>query len=226
MARQLSLKFPLRAAATFERFASGGNAQLLQALQNPRRARLYLHGGRGVGKTHLLQACARRQKHGLYLPMSEVPPRAGDAPPACDIFAELENYSPLCIDDIDLAAGDRSLEVGLFNLLNRLRQTDHSFIASAAAPPAHGAFTLPDLASRLSACAVFHVAEPDDAEKRAYLVADARRRGMTMPAAAAEWIMRHTRRDMAAIAALLAKLDSESLRHQRRLTIPFLKTLL
>ena len=220
MARQLSLNFRLRDAAVFERFAPGDNLQLLQTLKNPRRARLFVYGGRGVGKTHLLQACARNQKHGFYLPLSQVIPRIDEA------FAALENFDPLCIDDIDLLAGDLSLEVGLFNLINRLHRTGHAFVLSAAAAPKHGGFVLPDLVSRLSACVAFRVAEPDDAQKRAYLVADARRRGMTLSAEAAQWIMNRTRRDMAAITALLGKLDAESLREQRRLTIPFLKTLL
>ena len=218
MSRQLFLDVRLREGATLERFAPGDNLPLLRLLEAPRHARLYLHGGKGVGKTHLLQACARRQARGFYLPLSQVMPNAAG------VFAELEQFDPLCIDDIDLLAGGRALETELFHLLNRLDETGHSHVFAAAVPPKAGGFVLPDLVSRLNACAAFRVTEPADAEKRAFLIHDARRRGMELPAEAAEWIMRHARRDMAGIAALLGKLDSESLRAQRRLTIPFLKS--
>ena len=57
--KQLTLGVRLRANAVFESFAPGPNAELLAALHGADRDPLWLWGGSGSGKTHLLQAvCA------------------------------------------------------------------------------------------------------------------------------------------------------------------------
>ncbi|MDH4314960.1 MAG: DnaA regulatory inactivator Hda, partial [Gammaproteobacteria bacterium] len=54
----------------------------------------------------------------------------------------------------------------------------------------------------------------------------ARHRGLDLPADTASYLMSRTRRDMGSLYALLDRLDAEALRTQRRLTIPFVRTVI
>src|SRR3569623_9897 len=58
------------------------------------------------------------------------------------------------------------------------------------------------------------------------LLPPALQRGNEMPADVASLLMRRCRRDMAALFALLDELDHASLAAQRRLTVPFVKSVL
>ena len=53
--RQLPLGVMLRANAVFANFAPGANAEILAALEGSGRDPLWLWGGRGCGKTHLVR---------------------------------------------------------------------------------------------------------------------------------------------------------------------------
>ena len=54
----------------------------------------------------------------------------------------------------------------------------------------------------------------------------AHHRGLDLPDDTARYLLSRSRRDMASLYRLLDKLDSEALRAQRRLTIPFVKEVL
>jgi DnaA family protein len=51
-------------------------------------------------------------------------------------------------------------------------------------------------------------------------------RGLDLPVETANYLLTRRKRDMASLYALLDRLDLESLNAQRRLTIPFVKTVL
>ncbi|MBT3430254.1 MAG: hypothetical protein HN428_07490, partial [Proteobacteria bacterium] len=62
-ADQIRLPLRLKDQASFENFLIGDNQQIISLLQDPAGNSdvgvIYLHGPRGVGKSHLLQACCR-----------------------------------------------------------------------------------------------------------------------------------------------------------------------
>ena len=66
----------------------------------------------------------------------------------------------------------------------------------------------------------------DDSEKKSALQQRAAGRGFTLDDTVARFIMSHYSRDTRALFSLLDKLDSESLQSQRKITVPFLKTLI
>jgi DnaA family protein len=187
---------------------------------------IYLAGNIGSGRSHLLQAaCHEAAEAGVvdarYLPLQLL----RDAEPA-DVLSDIETAMLVCFDDIDAVAGNAAWEHALFDALNRLRDNKRNVLFAAAQPPAALPMALPDLQSRLTWAAVYRLPDLDDAQKSTLLIFRAQQRGMAMSNDVAEFIVQRGSRDTAALIDVLETLDQQSLAQSRRLTIPFVKSLL
>ncbi|MCG8427756.1 MAG: DnaA regulatory inactivator Hda [Chromatiales bacterium] len=228
MHRQLALGFTLRDNTSFTTFAMGDNKQLVNDLKRSVAGNseqfIYLWGGTGAGKTHLLQAaCQHASEIGqsaLYLPLRDAEAFGPE------ILQDLENLDLLCIDDIDAIAGNSTWEEALFHLYNRLRDGRTRLITTAGYSPLTLPLKLPDLRSRLSWGLSYQIAVLNDTEKRTLLINECQRRGLTLSTETADYILRHTSRDVGSLKELIEQLDKASLAAQRRLTIPFIKAVL
>lgn len=225
MSVQLPLGLSLKDGATFENFVAGPNQgavrTLEQCIAHGEHPAVYLWGAAGTGKTHLLQAaCYRMAQRGqpvAYLPLGEASEFRVDA------LQGLESMPLICIDDVHSVAGDMAWEEALFDLFNRMYERGHCLIFAAIAGPAEIGLGLADLASRLAWGPVFHLRQPDDADKLQALVVRAGERGLDLPEEVGRYLLRHYPRDMKALLRVLDRLDSASMVAQRRLTIPFVK---
>lgn len=226
--RQLPLDLRLRDASRFVGFYPGGNHLARDAVEalavgvGMTETQILLHGPAGVGKTHLLQAaCHQGHERGepvAYLPLAEV---ASASPLA--VLDGLECSRLVALDDLDAVVGQGDWDEALFGLLNRLRDGGcRVLMASAHAPDGLGS-RLPDLTSRLSWGPVFRLQTPEDGDLKRILAQRAVLRGLELPEAVAEYLLRHYRRDLVALLELLDRLDLAALAEQRRLTIPFVR---
>jgi len=229
MSQQLSLPVRLPDAASFDNFLvcpqnSGCVARLRQFLALP-GASMLIHGPAGSGKTHLLQACCQQAEAAggsiVYLPLAALL----DYPPQ-DLFAALEQASLVCLDDIAAIAGLRDWEESLFHLFNRCRENSSRLLMSASLPPADMRLVLADLRSRLEGEFLMRIDAPDDDSLIDALMLRARNRGMAMDPELARYIWQRSPRDMDALLAVLERLDAASLSAGRRLSIPFVKSVL
>ena len=220
--RQLPLNFRLRDEATLERFVVGENQELLALLQDKNNLSrpIYLYGSAGVGKTHLLQGLVRQYAHGLYLPFAVVSPLQ----PV--IMEGMMSFELICLDDIDVLAGQDEMELALFGLINQLHEQNKPFVLSATQRPDQGQYGLKDLVSRLNACAHYQLHEPDDEQKCRFLKQDAKRRGMILSDGVIDWLITRLPRDMASLVDLMNQLDVLTLAEKRQITIPFLRSVL
>jgi len=220
---QLPLGIGLRDSATFTNFYSAANREVLLALSEGEEQFVYLWGGTGCGKTHLLQAlCQQQAERGrtvAYLPLAE----PGLVP---EMLEGMEAMDLVALDDLQAVAGQSAWETALFHLYNRLRDSGVRLVVTASAPPAALPVGLPDLASRLSWGLTLQLAANDDAAKLAILQLRARNRGFELSEEVGNYLLKRCERDMESLIQLLERLDAASLREQRRLTIPFVKTLL
>jgi DnaA family protein len=216
---QLPLPVQLRADAVFASFHAGMNTELLAALKARTPAPLWLWGAAGTGRTHLLQAaCADAGAVGAaYFPLRSEP----RLPPAA--LAGLASRSLVCIDDVDLAAGDRAWEDGLFALFNDATEHGTRLVFAASASPAALSWGLADWRSRAAACIVYQVRELDDAGRIEALRLRAQQRGLQLPADTADYLLRRMPRDLNSLLGVLDDLDVASLAAQRRLTVPFIR---
>ena len=97
---------------------------------------------------------------------------------------------------------------------------------SANAAPAALRIGLPDLASRLAACIVWQLRPLDDAEQGMALLVRARALGVELPEETLSYLQRRLPRDLGALCDALDRLDAAALSQQRRLTVPFARSVL
>lgn len=224
---QLTLNVQLRDSAHFDNFfVTPKNAtavDFLQAFLKSNQANYaYLWGKSGAGRSHLLQACCYRAEQlnlvTAYLPMSD------QLSP--EMLENLEYSDIVCIDDIDLIAGKREWEEGLFHFFNRIKMTGKHLLISGKCAPRELAMNLADLQSRLTSGVIFQLSELSDAEKLTALQLRSKNRGLQLPDEVGEFLIRRWTRDMHGLFGALDKLDHASLAEQRKLTVPFVKQVL
>jgi DnaA family protein len=226
--QQLPLGVQLPLSSRFETFYTGDNAALVAELKalcrGARQPALWLWGSRGTGKTHLLQAaCARVSDSGgsaAYLPL------AGAAAMGPGVLDGLETLEAVLLDDLTAIAGIPEWERALFTLYNELAENGGRLVVAASGPPAWVVFNLPDLASRLAASSVYQVRALDEADQAEALFRRAAARGVELPPETVQFLMRRVPRDFAVLCRLLDEFDVAALAAQRRLTVPFVRSLL
>lgn len=228
MSAQLPLGLSLQDNARFENFYPGPNAGALAAARacasGEQPSLLFLWGPKGSGRSHLLQAaCHQAASHGssvAYVPLAA----AGDL--SAQMLQGMEETDLVCIDDIDAVAGQDQWERALFALVNGILERRGRLAISASAPPPECGIRLADLGSRLSLSAVFRLQSLNDEQKLAVLQSHAAATGLELNDETGRYLLRHYRRDLPALFALLKRLDRESLAAQRRLTVPFVREVL
>jgi DnaA family protein len=222
----LALRWPVQ--QRFDSFVVGANAVavnlLRDAAQTAQAPWVFLAGPAGSGRTHLLiAACADADAAGRsaqYLSLR----RVRDAGAAA--LVGLGGIELLALDDVDAMAGDAAAEHALFDLYNRCKMEKSTMLFSAGAAPGQIGLGLPDLASRLSACAQGLLKALSDADRREALKQNAQARGLILDDGVLDWLFARTQRDLGSLNLLLDRLDRESLAAQRRITVPFLRQLL
>lgn len=228
MINQLTLGVSLKDEATFANYYVGKNSELVRQLMLSARGQgeqmIYCSGYAGQGCTHLLQACCHESKQhhlsAVYLPLANL----ADFSP--EIFDGLENLKLICIDDLHMIAGKPEWEEAFFHAYNRIRDAGAHLVVTANVAPKALGLTLPDVVSRLSWGMVYQLQPLTDAEKLQALIMRAERRGMTLSEDVGKFILTHCPRHMSTLFAALDALDKISLAAQRKLTIPFVKTVL
>ena len=223
--RQLPLGVRLRDTARFASFVAGRNAEVVARLDAPPSTMsrvTWLWGREGTGKTHLLEAAcaavAERDGSATYLD-----PAAGAEP---GWLEGCEGLDLVCLDGLDAVAADEAWNAALFRLYTLMQDGPARLVVASTAPPASRAFRLPDLRSRLLAASVHQLHELDDAGLCDALRLRAARRGLELSEEGALYLLHRLPRDMHTLCAVLDRLDEASLAARRRLTVPFLRSVL
>lgn len=228
MNKQLALAIQLNDEATLANFNWQNNfllKQQLEAILQPHNEKiLYLWGSYGSGKSHILQGCCQAindTQSAIYLPLSllkEWGPQALEG---------LEEQALICLDDIDAVANDKEWEEALFHLYNRIKDSEQSvLIISSTHSPATSPIQLADLRSRLSWGLVIQLHELSDEEKIHTLKLLALQRGFDLPSSVGQFLINRCSRNMHDLHQILDLLDKASLQAHRKITIPFVKTIL
>ncbi len=226
---QMALPVTLPDDETFTSYFGGDNSQVVMHLQQSFVTRsefqfTYLCGLAESGKSHLLYAtCVHAQEMGLstmLLSMKELISLDDK------MLDGLEQFDVICIDDIHLIAGNRLWEKAIFNFFNRFNESGKTLIIAADLLPDMLNIELPDLLSRLKWGTTFQIRSMSDDDKAEALVNRAKMRGLELSLDSALFLLTRLTRNMRALVEVLNKLDHASMAQQRKLTIPFIKSIL
>ncbi len=216
--RQLALELAPAPAPTLTNFIVGDNAEVIAALRSfgavGSERFIYLWGGTGSGRTHLLRAVVQAA-HDAGRSAHVIAP--GDA------LAGIAADELVCVDDVQRLSPPDQIE--LFNLFNELKDGDGALLVTGDVPPAR----LPlraDLLTRLASGLVYEVQVLSEAARcvamRDYAVA----RGFTLPTEVLDYVLARAPRDLRTLRALIDMLDRRSLEEKRPITIPLARDLL
>src|SRR3954453_2531263 len=188
---------PLNPDYVFENFVTGPcnrlpHAACVAVAEQPGKAYnpLFIHGGVGLGKTHLLQAVCQK--------VMERDPNARILYLSCDSFINqfitavetgdmnqfryrYRNVEMLVIDDIHFLAGRDRTQEEFFHTFNTLYQQHKHIILSADCPPSEIPELEELLVSRFNWGLVARIEKPCYETRVAILQKKARLRGLTIP---------------------------------------------
>lgn len=221
---------------TFDNFYAENSLVLLDSLRqnfvDVQQPFFYIWGGKSSGKSHLLKAVSNHyllnQQTSSYIPLEK---SQYFSPMVLD---NAEQLDVICLDDLQIVAGDEAWELAIFNLFNQIREQQGLFgsghktllLISADSPPHQLKIHLPDLRSRLTWGEVYQLSNLSDEQKRVILQRNAYQKGMELSDEVANFLLKRLDRDLQTLSTELDRLDRASLQAQRKLTMPFVKEIL
>jgi DnaA family protein len=223
LSAQLPFDFALYDEFTFDNFiVSEANQELLTLLQSVNQADFFylIWGVEGSGKSHLLQASCAQHINSAYLPLKHFMEEGEQ------ILNGLEQLDLICIDDVHLVLGKTNWEEKLFALFNACQNNGSRLVVSSLQEPLQMNYFLPDLQSRFSSGVSYQLHELNETEKLQALKSRAELLGIPLNNDVLSFIYQRSERSMSALFAVLNQLDTLSLAEKRKITIPFVKSIM
>lgn len=192
---------------TFENFIVGSGNELAYAAcqaiaQSPgnKYNPLFVYGGVGIGKTHLIQAVGNAvlayspSSRVVYITSEQFIQEFVDAlrfKKASDFAGHYRNADVLIIDDVQFIAGKEKMQEEFFHTFNALHQANKQIIISSDKPPKDIPTLEERLRSRFAWGMTIDMQNPDFETRCAIVQSKAEMRGMSLPHDVVEYLANH-----------------------------------
>ncbi len=220
---------------TFDTFVVGSqnrfaHAAALAVAETPAEAfnPLFLYGGVGLGKTHLMHAVGHfiretdPTKKIVYIPGEQFTTELIQAIQQNQQEAfrnRYRNVDVLMVDDIQFIAGKDATQEEFFHTFNALHSAGRQVILSSDRPPQEMERLEERLRSRFASGLLADIQKPDFETRVAILRAKAERDGMEVPAEILGWIANHIDTNIRELEGSLNRLMAYANLIQKPLTI-------
>ena len=193
----------LRSDYTFENYAVGGSNQMafaaaqavarkLGTAYNP----LFIYGGVGVGKTHLMQSIGHEvlesgETRVLFCPGEEFTNDLVEAirfKSTDKVRTKYRKVKLLLIDDVQFIAGKPSVQEEFFHTYNALQREGSQIVMTSDKSPSEIAKLEPRLRSRFGAGLIVDIGQPDFEMRTAILLIKAKQKSFDLPMKLAQMI--------------------------------------
>jgi chromosomal replication initiator protein len=230
---------PLNPDYTFEHFVTGPcnrlpHAASVAVAEQPGKAYnpLFIHGGVGLGKTHLLQAVCQKllekfdEARILYLSCDSFINQFITAVETGEMAQFRNRYrhvDMLVIDDIHFLAGRDRTQEEFFHTFNTLYQSHKQIILSADAAPSEIPELEERLVSRFNWGLVARIEKPCYETRMAILQKKAKMRGITLPEDVIEYIAGQIETNTRELEGAITKLQGMGMLHEGRIDLDLAK---
>ena len=214
----------LRQNLTLDRFVVGKANQVAysaarEVLRKPGSAfnPVFLHGGSGLGKTHLLQAITREffingERRIRYVQCEKFVQlfvRALQNRTIEQFRSEFRNLKVLAIDDVQMIAGKKSSQEELLETIDAIAQAGGQVLLACDLPPRKCQFLHQQLQNRFSAGLVVRIDPPDLETRLSILERESIRSGIMVPADVLHYIADNVRTNVRELLGSLVRLCAE-----------------
>ncbi|MEX0649573.1 MAG: chromosomal replication initiator protein DnaA [Candidatus Andersenbacteria bacterium] len=233
---------PFNPKNTFENFVVGPSNEVAHAacravVDNPGESYnpLFVYGGVGLGKTHLLQAVgnALLSKNPnfriLYVASEKFMTEFVEALRHKKMHEFKKTYRDIdmfIIDDVQFVAGKDKIQEELFHTFNTLHSQNKQVILSSDRPPGAISALQERLSSRLGAGMVVDIKKPDYETRLAILEEKLSRRGASIDSEALSFLAKNIQSNVRELEGALNRVIGHSEVHNEKITIDFVKRVL
>ncbi|MFA5644449.1 MAG: chromosomal replication initiator protein DnaA [Patescibacteria group bacterium] len=233
-------RFGLNAKYSFSNFIVGKATELAYAacqaiVNNPGKAYnpLFIYGGVGLGKTHLLQAIGneliKNNKKVLYTTSEQFTNnyidsiRGGKAKEFKNLY---RNVDLLLVDDVQFMGGKDGTQEEFFHTFNELQQGDKQIVLSSDRPPKAIPAIEKRLISRFESGMVADVGRPDIETKMAILAKKAKEKNYIIEEEILNYIANSIQNNIRELEGALNKIVAYHEFHNLRPTLKIVKNIL
>lgn len=238
-ARQLVLEFPSRPEYLFSNFVvSDGSKVAFEAARqictdapSPFNT-LYLFGGKNLGKTHLLismgNQAASGGKKALYVHGADFVRKtdANSNGSSGEFVAILSEVDLFLLDEVDQISGRRASQEKLYLIFNTLVENGKKIAFAGNRNPAELKATESYLTSRFQWGMTAELKPIDDDTTAKIIIKLANDVGLVIPDKIVDYLLTRIPRDFLSIKHTVAKINHESYRQKKKVSVPLVKSTL
>ncbi len=228
---------PINPKYTFDTFVASPNSSLTYSasiavadaparMYNP----LFIYGGVGLGKTHLLQAVANRiLAHSSHMRIAYVSSETftnelvnAIKDRTTESFrSRYRSVDVLLVDDVQFIAGKESTQEEFFHTFNRLYEAGKQIVLTCDQPPKEIATLEERLRSRFEWGLITDIQPPNLETRIAILRKKAEQDRLPVPPEAIEYIAEHIRTNIRELEGALIRVVAYASMHKREIDLEF-----